>query len=130
MSNVPEEGKKRIMLQSKIKYDRGNFFLASQGLFANAYATLVVAAITTDKIIGWYAGLPIIICLIGILLNIAWIYSNRFKDDELKSEFKLPELNLTDVINKVVPYLLIVGWIALMFFFAAQYYGFIKISAP
>ena len=106
-------------MEEKTFYDRANFFLTAQAIFANAFATLAISS----NLNGLYKFLPITICLIGISLNVAWIYSSFFKE-EIKIFLKL---NLKDVIYKVAPFLLALGWAAMLIFFTLETFGIIKI---
>jgi hypothetical protein len=107
-------------MEEKSFYDRANFFLTAQAIFANAFATLAISS----NLNGLYKFLPITICLIGISLNIAWIYSSFFQED-VKTLVK--KLNLKDVIYKAAPILLTLGWVALLIFFTLETFGIIKI---
>jgi len=106
-------------MEEKTFYDRANFFLAAQAIFANAFATLAISS----NLVGFYKFLPITICLIGISLNIAWIYSGFFQDD-VKTFVKV---TLKDVIYRAAPILLFISWTALLIFFTLEAFRIIKI---
>jgi hypothetical protein len=103
------------MEEKKSFYDRANFFIAAQAIFASAFATLAMS----DNLVGWYIFLPITICLIGISLNIAWIYSSYFQV-EIKTFIKI---NLKDIIYRISPILFVLAWIGLLVFFSLQIFG-------
>ena len=107
-------------MEKKTFYDRANFFVAAQAIFANAFATLAISS----NLNGLYKFLPITICFIGISLNITWIYSSFFQE-QIKTFLKV---NLKDIIYRAAPILLIAGWTALLIFFTLETFGLIKIS--
>jgi hypothetical protein len=107
-------------LEKKSFYDRANFFIGAQAVFVNAFATLVVSS----NLVGAYKFLPIIICSIGISLNLVWIYSSYISADVRK----LIEMDLKDIIYRVAPFLLTIGWIALLIVFSLQAFGIINIT--
>jgi hypothetical protein len=107
-------------MEEKTFYDRANFFLAAQAIFANAFATLAISS----NLIGFYKFLPVTICVIGISLNIAWIYSGFFQS-EIKTFVKV---TLKDIIYRAAPILLVIAWTALLIFFTLQTFGIMKIT--
>ena len=101
-------------------YNRANFFLAAQAIFANAFATLAIS----DNLLGFYRFLPITTCVIGIFLNIAWIYSGFIEVRTLERSLKV---TLKDIIYKVAPVLLFIAWTTLLVFFTLQTFGIVKV---
>jgi hypothetical protein len=121
-----------IILDEKTFYDRANFFLAAQAIFANAFATLAISS----NLIGFYKFLPITICAIGISLNIAWVISGRIERKALELSvlsqsvgLSVPSLKITikDLIYRAAPFLLFIAWVALLIFFCLQTFGAIKL---
>jgi hypothetical protein len=104
-------------MEAKSIYDRANFFVTAQALFANAFATLV----TSSNLIGIFKAFPAIICLTGIALNIAWAYTGHLQEKSIKA------LDLKDVIYKAAPIILGVAWAGLLVAFSLQAFGIIKI---
>jgi hypothetical protein len=68
------------MRESQKFYNRANFFIATEGIFFNAFITAITGI---AALVGYLVFAPIVICAIGISLNIIYVLSSYIQLEKL-----------------------------------------------
>jgi len=101
-----------------------------------------VSLITGNQpITGYFLWIPIVLCLVGIVLNAFWVFStfsqihkrnsligvstsmDFFKFKTTKRGKEVDESAFYDVFNKAAPILMIIAWICILAFYLLQKSG-------
>jgi|WetSurMetagenome_2_1015567.scaffolds.fasta_scaffold02651_6 hypothetical protein len=85
------------MNESQKFYSRANFFIAAEGIFFNAFITAIVG---TTKLEGYLIFAPIVICAIGISLNIIYILSSYIQLEKLSKTGQILNKWLNDIASQ------------------------------
>ena len=117
----------KVELQkAKALDDQVNIVLAANSFLFMPFVTLIVGA---KDLVGLFVLAPIIICAIGIFLDIGLVYyifrakdleSLRDFDKKLKESKNIPTPNLIDSFKKYASFLLLFAWITCLIFVCVQ----------
>jgi len=91
------------MQESQKFYNRANFFIAAEGIFFNAFITAIAG---TTALVGYLKFAPIVICAIGISLNIIYVLSSYIQLEKLNNIGQMLNKWIEDLYlpaNKTVP---------------------------
>lgn len=124
-----------VQLEEQIS-TRTNIIIAANSFLFMPFVSLITGS---TPLTGYLVWIPIILCMVGIVLNIFWVYSTfnqihkrdyLITRSNLVAYFQIPpdknaanksnESSFYDTFNKAAPFLMIIAWIFILGFYILQ----------